>query len=76
MIYVYKIKHIPATNTKGARVKVTRMDDKVSRIIPFLPDTDNVVTKTIQWTFGENADSLQFVCRLNETESLYAIQHN
>ena len=76
MIIVYTIKYIAPTNTKGARVKVTRLSDKESRIIPFIPGAADVVAKTIQWTFGESADKLEFICHLNASESMYAIQHN
>ncbi len=76
MIYVYKIKHIPATDTKGARVKVTRLNDQESRTIPFMHDAEDVVRKTIKWTFGEEkAEQLQLICHLNAAESLYAIHH-
>jgi hypothetical protein len=75
MITVYTVKYHKATDTLGARLTVTLLDNKKTYKVPYSYGAQNAEKFAIHSTFGEDTAQLECVGRLNETTSLYAVNH-
>ncbi len=54
MINAYRLKYIPATDTKGARFSVTRIDDGKGYKVSYDYDANNPLKQAIHDAFGED----------------------
>ena len=77
MINVYRVKYKPATNTKGAYLVVTRIDDHKSHHMSYDYGSSQPMKQAISLAFSEPLHCLEFVgsSDTNKNESFYAIQH-
>jgi hypothetical protein len=77
MINAYRLKYIPATDTKGARFSVTRIDDSKGYKVSYDYGANNPLKQAIHDAFGEDVSKIEYVGDLNASglEKLYAVSH-
>jgi hypothetical protein len=81
MINAYKLKYIPATDTKGASYKVTRIDDDTAyklsydHSVPYDYSVSDPAKHAIHKAFGEDVEKIEYVGQLSILERLYAVHH-
>ena len=77
MINAYKLKYLPATDDKGARFSVTRIDDGKGYKVSYNFEANNPLKHAIHEAFGEDVSKIEFIGNLNASgmERLYAVHH-
>jgi len=75
MINVYKVKYHPATDTKGARFSVTRIDDQKTYWSAYDYGVSSAERIAVHNTFGEDTARLEYVGEMAKNTKLYAIHH-
>jgi len=77
MINAYRVKYIPATDTKGARYSVTRIDDGKGYKVSHDYEANNPLKHAIHDAFGEDVSRIEYIGDLNASgmEKLYAVSH-
>ena len=77
MINAYRVKYIPATDTKGARFSVTRIDDGKGYKVSYDYGANNPLKHAIHDAFGEDVSRIEYIGDLNASgmEKLYAVSH-
>ncbi len=72
MIVVYKIRYIPATDTTGAKFRVTCLNTMRAHTVPFDYASNNPFRHAIQQAFGEDTPSVEFISDIAKCERMYA----
>ena len=77
MINAYRVKYISATDTKGARYSVTRIDDGKSYKVSHDYGANHPLKHAIHDAFGEDVSRIEYIGDLNASgmEKLYAVSH-
>jgi hypothetical protein len=75
MINAYKVKYHPATDNGGAKLTVTRIDDKKTYRVGYDYGAASAERIAIHKTFGEDTARLEYIGELSSGTHLYAVQH-
>ena len=75
MITVYKTQCMQATDTKGARFKVTCINTMRSHIVPYSFSANHAAKHAIHEAFGADTAQLEFINDASKTEKFYAVAH-
>ena len=73
MIVVYKTRYIPATDTTGSKLRVTRINTGKAHTMPYDFTTNNPFKHAIHQAFGEDTAKIEFINDTAKYERMYAI---
>ena len=73
MIVVYKTRYMPATDTTGAKFRVTCMNTMRAHTVPYDHSASNPLKQSIHQAFGEDTSKIEFINDVAKFERLYAI---
>ena len=73
MIVVYKTRYMPATDTTGAKFRVTCLNTMRAHTVPYDYSTSNPLKHAIHQAFGEDTNKIEFINDIAKHERMYAI---
>ena len=75
MITIYTVKYCEATNTRGARLVVTRINDAKRKTVAWNFGVNSATRYAIHEGFGEDVSNVEYVANQSANVGVFAVQH-